>query len=108
MTQAADDFDKPRAYTAEEITQEYLQFMQARVEYWSRQPNQTPLQMCEGVMFSILCMLDGSSTLPGTRVLVEPHPDDKQDSIDNGCNWYEPGTEINLTHELLHTLKAKP
>lgn len=102
------DNDEPRAYTAEEVTQQYLYDMQCIAKLWSMQPNQTPLQMCEGVVFSILCLLDGSSIFPGTKVLIDPHPDDKKYNIDNGSNWYEPGTEINLTHELLHTLKEKP
>jgi len=98
--------DKPRAYTAEEITREYLQQMMGVAAYWARKPDQTPLQMCEGVVFSILCALDGSSVLPGTKTLVAPHPEDKQYHIENGENWYEPGTEISLAHELLHTLKV--
>jgi hypothetical protein len=88
------------------------------VRYWATLPdvdNATGRQMtvsdrCDGVAFSILTMLDGSSSnLPGFALRPTPHPDDKAFNIAEGENWFDPGCEIvDALHEHYAMKGPKP
>lgn len=96
--------DGPRAWTEDEVRDEFLQAFRDKAHYWATTPNGgTVKERCEGVAFSILVMLDGGSgMLPAYKVTVDPHPEDKAYCIAEGTNYYEPGTEI--TNGYLHEL----
>lgn len=94
---------KPRAKTAEEVQQEFLNHLHSLVRYWSELPDQTVEQKCDGLAFSILNIFDGTTVgLPAMDIVLAPHPDDKAFNKGEGNNWYEPGMIINdcMLHEL--------
>lgn len=92
---------KPRAYTVEEARTRYLKHVRHLAEYWSQVPNKTPLEMCEGVVFSMLVVFDGGSGgHPAIDLVLRPHPDDKAFLQGEGENWTEDGTVINADDQL--------
>ena len=94
---------EPRAYTAEEVREQLLAHLREVAHYWSRVPDQTPREMCDGVVFSVLNIFDGTTVgLPAMDILLSPHPDDKEFRISEGDNWYEDRQHINdcYLHEL--------
>lgn len=102
----------PRAYTAEEVRDMILQHSVAMARYWASLPDvdratgrpMTVQSRCEGVVFSMLTMLDGyTMALPGFALKLVPHEEDKAFAIEQGENWFEPGMEIeDALHEHLH------
>jgi len=91
-------------YTKEEMRQMFLDQCRAVAFHWSRAENQTPREMCDGVVFSMLNIIDGmSGGFPAAiSLMMEPHPDDKEYNISNDENWVEPGQIINddvMLHE---------
>lgn len=97
---------KPRAKTAEEVREEFLQQVRAYAHYWATLPDQTPQDRCDGMAFSILNILDGNTMLPAFNLTVAPHPEDKEYHIAQGDNWYEPDMLINDC--MLHEFYYKP
>lgn len=92
--------DKPRAYTADELRDTLLESLRENAKYWAALPGKTPLEIANGVTFSLLTLLDGCSILPSFDLVVRPHPDDKQFNVDEGNNYYEDGTAISdMLHE---------
>lgn len=93
-----------RAYTPEEARDMLLDHMRHLAHYWACQPGQTELQRCEGMAFSILNIFDGTAgAFPcAVDLVLRPHPEDKQYSIDNGDNYCEDGQVINdcMLHDL--------
>lgn len=82
-----------RAYTEDEVRKHFLDQLKALADYWAI-TGQDPQDACEGLVFSILALLDGVALMPAFEVRLSPHPDDKQFHQDQGENWYEPGTEV--------------
>jgi hypothetical protein len=96
-----------KAYTKEEMRQMFLDQCRATAFFWSRVEDRTPREMCDGVVFSMLNIIDGTSGgFPAAISLqMEPHPDDKQYNIDNGEQWVEDGQIINddvMLHDLYY------
>lgn len=94
----------PRAYTVEETRENFLATLRNLSFYWSRQDG-TMRENCDGLCFSILSLIDGSSaSFPAIDLVICPHPDDKEYKKANGDNWYEPGEVFNdcMMHELWH------
>ena len=95
-----------RAKTAEEVRDEFLDTVHMLAHYWSIQPDKTPREMCDGLAFSILGLLDGvHMEFPAVDIVLQPHPDDMEYNIENGEDWYEPGMVINgdcHLHELYY------
>lgn len=91
-----------RAKTADEVREEFLYQVKVISNYWASIPGKTDKERCKGVAFSILNILDGTSSLPAFDLLVSPNEDDKQFNIDEGENYYEPKMMINdcMLHEL--------
>ena len=86
----------PRAYTKEEVRESFLESCRAIAAYWSRQPEGSNLYRCEGVVHSMLTLIDGMSMSgPAMTLTMDPHADDKQFHIDEDENWIEPGMAIN-------------
>ncbi len=86
-----------RPYTKDEVRQEFLDHIRGMIRYWDSDVvsgSKTRADRLEGLAFSILVMLDGESSLPGFRVIADPHPDDMQYHIDEGENYYPEGVDI--------------
>jgi hypothetical protein len=89
-----------RAYTQKEVQKQFLDSIRDCVNYWDTVPlpeeNDTVRHRLDGLAFSILNILDGTSTaFPATEIKLSPHPTDKQYHIDNQENWYEPGMSVH-------------
>jgi hypothetical protein len=97
---------EPRAWTENEVRDEFMQACRDNAHYWATTPNGgTVKERCEGVAFSMLVMFDGcKGMLPAYKITVDPAPEDKEYCIEQGINWYEPGTEISngYLHELFY------
>lgn len=97
--------DKPRAYTPEEVRDTLLNSIRETAKYWAEQPNKTPLEIANGVAFSILATLDGCQVgCPGFSLKVAVHEDDKQYHKDRGENWYKNGQSLGcfFLHDHFH------
>ncbi len=92
-----------RAYTADEVRREFLDYCREMARYWADLPDKTPLERCEGVAFSILVAIDGETLgLPCFDMVVSPHPSDQAYAENLGEDYYGPGTVINadaMMHE---------
>lgn len=86
-----------KAYTKEEMREMFIHQCRATAHFWSRVEDRTPREMCDGVVFSMLNIIDGmSGGFPAAIDLVmQPHPDDKDYNISNDENWVEAGQIIN-------------
>jgi hypothetical protein len=85
------------SYTKEEMREMFLAQCKAVAFHWSRAENQTPREMCDGVVFSVLNIIDGmSGVFPAAiSLMMEPHPDDKEYCISCDEKWVERGQIIN-------------
>lgn len=92
-----------RAYTKEEIREQFLEHIKELIKYWARLPNKSLEDVGEGVAFSILNIFDGTTmNLPAFDITVRPHPDDKGYNVARNENWYKDGTVINDFGDYLH------
>jgi len=101
--ESSEDFEMntPHARTDVEVRRKFLLHIKEIVRYWSKQPDITARDACDGVAFSILNIFDGCTfELPAMDIKLRSHEDDKQFHIDCNKNWYEPGMTINKT--MLH------
>jgi len=98
--------DGPRAYTTDEVLDQFLSHVENTVEYWinlvTKQPEQVPADTdslrwaVEGAVFSILSTLDGAAMgLPGFIVAPSPHPADREYHMEAGENWYPGGVTLS-------------
>jgi hypothetical protein len=76
-----------RVYTTEEIQQQFLAKIRAYVAYWDTH-SLSKQDALDGLAFSILNILDGSTDLPGFLVAPHPHPDDSAYHQIEGTNYY--------------------
>lgn len=93
-----------KAYTKEEVREQFISQVRRVYSYWASLPDKSDIDRCEGVAFSIMNIIDGTSAaLPSFDLVVRPHPDDKKFHIDNGDDWYEDGQVINdcYLHDML-------
>lgn len=96
------DNPTPRAYTPEELRGQVLDHIRLMVQYWADLPGLDNVARCDGVAFSILTMLDGSSELPVFDLVARSSDEDKQYHVEQGQNWVADGTTINedcMLHE---------
>lgn len=93
------DSSESREYTQEEIRKKFLKHLSMMVDYWADIPSKDPClpdlpekttrDRLEGLAFSFLTMLDGSSmNLPAMEIVLTPHPEDKAYAKEVGDNWY--------------------
>lgn len=66
------------AQTDEESKKAFLYAIKKQCKYWSSLTDQTPLQVAEGVAFSILVMIDGESPHAGPFALRQVDEDGKE------------------------------
>ena len=63
---------------------------------WSKYDDKTDIERCEGVVFSILALIDGSNPgFPAINLSLAPHPENKEFDINLKRNWYESGMVFN-------------
>lgn len=87
-----------RAKTAEEVRKEFLDYLHGLVSYWSSHRSDSK-EACDGLVFSILNIFDGSAlTLPAMDIVLVPHKDDMEYQLKLGENWYQEGMVINECH----------
>jgi hypothetical protein len=98
----------PRAYTAEEARDRFLDYLRTIAHYWAgpMPTERTVQERLDGLAFSILAAIDGCSPeLPALDISLSPHPDDKAYCESGGENWFELGMVINADchlHELYY------
>jgi hypothetical protein len=96
---------EPRAFTADEVRDQFLQHVRGIAQHWASRPDKTPEQRCKGAMFSMLSLLDGAAMgFPAVSLTLAPHPDDQAYCRENGDNWYESGMVFNDGEDALHEL----
>lgn len=97
-----------RAYTKDEMREEFLEQIRILVNYWggdsdNKVKEKTSKEKLDGLAFSILNIFDGSTVLPAFDIVVRPHKDDKKYNIERGEKYYEDGICFNddvILHEL--------
>jgi hypothetical protein len=86
---------KPRAWTEEEIREKFFKQIKLILSEWRSYPNKTELERINGIIFSIMAMLDGSSIdIPAFKVIPMPHEDDKEYHVKKGENYYPDDVDI--------------
>jgi hypothetical protein len=101
------DGTQPRARTAQELRDDFMDTCRDLADYWAspQVPRETCHERLQGLLHSLLCLIDGvSGEWPAFDLVARPHPDDKAYHQAEGENWIEDGTVINDTmlHELLY------
>ena len=98
--------NESRVKTVEEARKAFLTQAHIIADYWAKLPDLTPQRRCDGVVFSMLNIFDGTdASLPAMDISLRPHPDDKEYSKEEERNWYEDGMVINddcHLHELYY------
>ena len=88
--------DEPHEMTADEVRDKLLSHIWTMIRYWERNGGVERDKM-EGLAFSILVALDGSSSgLPGFVVAPAPHESDIDFHKEHGENWYPPFEEDHV------------
>lgn len=108
MTTAAE----PRAWTEEECRDMFLRHVAVLVRYWHDLPapaTRTVLDRMNGLAFSILSTIDGSSMeVPAFALTPAPHPDDAGYHRINGDNWWPDDVDIaGGLHEVWHRFQPE-
>lgn len=101
--------EKPRESTREEIQAEYLKYAAAMVIYWLNEDRRpTALEKMNGLVFSLLVMIDGESSMPSCKVIPHSTQESQAYRKHDGENWYPQGVDIagNL-HEIWHNFEPK-
>lgn len=96
------------AYTVEEVRSKLINYLAGTARYWATTDLSRPefakgiaetgevLYRLEGLVFSILVMLDGGTlALPAFDLYPAPHPDDRAYHEKNGERWYDPNVAVN-------------
>jgi hypothetical protein len=111
---------EPREYTVEEVRKQFLEHIWHLTDYWNKAERAGDQKdRLEGLAFSILSTLDGSSVaIPGfivapdaPKFILAPiaHETDKEYNKEQGENWYPENHNSNVKcdiggtlHELFH------
>jgi hypothetical protein len=102
-----------REYTKDEVREMFLSNLKGIVNYWAKLPDKTPKEKLEGLAFTILAEIDGSSSTIPTFILAPlPNEADKEYYIDKGKNYYPENHNSNVKcdiagnlHHLWHEYK---
>ena len=79
-----------RAKTVEEVRNEFLDCIRSIANFWADVSGKTSQEMCNGLAFSILALLDGCNVgYPAMDISLSPHVSDKEYYQKNGDDWYE-------------------
>lgn len=85
------------AYSKEESKKMFLKSIKELVTYWVNEPRaKTAQEKCNGVVHSILVLIDGGSmNMPSFDLALHPHPDDKEYLESKGEKYHVKGLVIN-------------
>jgi hypothetical protein len=95
---------KPREYTVKETQEKLIRYLWGVLDYWLYESRATNTRdKMEGLLFTILSTLDGSSAdIPGFQLIPYVGTGDKEHHIKFGENWYNDKEDIGgYLHELL-------
>jgi hypothetical protein len=99
----------PRAFTTEEELRMLIRHIRYMATYWAKIPDISKQEACDGVAFSILAALDGSSpAVPAYHLTVSVHESDEAYHKKQGENWHAGGLKITESvhlHELYYDQK---
>lgn len=94
--------ETPRAFTAIEMREKFLDHIIAMTGYWASEGNSNvPKDMpakerMEGLVHSLLVMFDGGNgAMPAFDISCAPHEDDEEYCKGQGENWVPMGVVIN-------------
>lgn len=91
--------------TEDEVRTEFLNHIRHLVKYWEKVDDRDCKGKLEGLAFSILAMLDGTSVdICGFIVAPSTHEDDKQYYIDNGEDYYPQNHESDIKCDIAGSL----
>ena len=98
---------EPRAKTAAELRDEFMDMCRGAVGYWAEPGlDRDCTGRLQGLLHSILCIIDGVTMgIHGFDLVAAPHSEAKEFHRGEGENWSEPGTVINgdvMLHEHLY------
>jgi len=104
--------EESRQHTTDEVRNQFLQMVWNEIDYWKKQKVSEQEKM-EGVVFSILVMIDGdSATLPPFILAPCPHQGDRNFLEEEGMNWYPQNDNEQINgdiggelHDMFHTIK---
>lgn len=92
-----------REYTEEEVRNIFLKQISSAKSYWLNQNQLSTDDKMDGLVHSILCIIDGCTMLPSFNLVVCPHPDDKQTYIKDGENYFpEEESDCDINDGYLH------
>ena len=92
--------EKSRAFTEEEVTEQFLKKCVNIADYWGNLPNTTQQAAAEGAVFGMLAMMDGCSEFPAVDLVIVTDPNDKEYLIEKGENYYENNVISTMLHEM--------
>lgn len=95
-----------RQYTEDEIKEQFLDHIRMLVHYWDNlETNHTQKERLDGLAFSILGVIDGSSvSLPSFILAPLPHEKDKEFAINNNENYYPQNHKVDIKCDIGGTL----
>jgi len=86
----------PKKISAKKARTRFLSHIKMLVKYWANVDGINVEEKLDGLAFSILATIDGSSIeLPAMDLVLRPHESDKDYCKSNGENWFEDGQVIN-------------
>ena len=101
--------NQPREYTKDEIRRSYLDAISNELDFWLHQSSRVDTKgKMEGLVFSILTILDGESQLPGCKVTVNSHAGDERYHKEQDENWFPNDVDIaGELHHMWYTVRGK-
>jgi len=91
----------PRQYTAEEVREQFFQYLHTMIRYWSSIGERNVEEKMSGFVHSLLTTFDGcSGGMPGFLVCPSCHPDDPEYHRENGENWYPANENAEMECEI--------
>lgn len=79
-----------RAWTSEELCDNFVKHLMVAAKYWAMQPDMTTLERTEGLVHSVLATIDGCTlNFPSLNLVPAPHESDKEYLLSEGENYFE-------------------
>ena len=82
------------ALTRDEIIDRFMAHLRLMAHYWTTLPDKSVAERMEGMVFSVLVLLDGGTVLPGFTVCPSQHPDDRAYHEAEGEPYYPENVDI--------------